>query len=108
MTSYLSLEQAEEQHSDEELLAVSVAHPSLFALLVRKYEAAFLRKALSIVREQEEAEDIVQEAFTKIYLNAKKFAPQEGASFSSWGYQILIKTPLLHTICAARGAADTR
>jgi len=80
--------------SDEELLALSVAHPSLFALLVRKYEAAFLRKALSIVRDEEDAVDVVQEAFTKIYLNAKKFKRQEGASFSSWGYRILINTAL--------------
>lgn len=85
-----------EEYTDEQLLAVSVAHPSLFAHLVRKYEEPFLRKALSIVREQEEAEDIVQEAFTKIYLNAKKFTPQEGASFSSWGYRILINTALTH------------
>ncbi len=43
-----------------------------------------------------EAEDIVQEAFTKIYLNAKRFKPVEGASFSSWGYRILINTALTH------------
>ncbi len=93
---YLSLEEKGEGKSDEELLALSVSHPSFFALLVRKYEDAFLRKALSIVHEQEEAEDIVQEAFTKIYLNAKKFKVVEGARFSSWGYRILINTALTH------------
>ncbi len=93
---YLSLEDTGEGKSDEELLSLSVAHPSLFALLVRKYEAAFLRKAVSIIRDEEEAIDIVQEAFTKIYLNAKKFTPQAGASFSSWGYRILINTALTH------------
>lgn len=91
---YMSLEEEWGVKSDEELLALSVAHPSLFALLVRKYEAAFLRKALSILRDEEDAVDIVQEAFTKIYLNAKKFTPQAGASFSSWGYRILINTAL--------------
>jgi len=82
--------------SDEEILVRSLAHPSLFALLVRKYEEPFLRKAMSIVHEKEEAEDVVQEAFTKIYLNAKKFKPVEGAQFSSWGYRILINTALTH------------
>ncbi len=82
--------------ADEDLLTQSVAHPSLFVNIVRKYEAAFLRKAISIVRSQEEAEDIVQEAFTKIYMNASKFQKQEGASFSSWGYRILINTALTH------------
>jgi len=93
---YLSLEEKGEGKSDEEILALSVKHPSLFALLVRKYEDAFLRKAMSIVRDEMASEDIVQEAFTKIYLNANKFAPQEGASFSSWGYRILINTALTH------------
>jgi RNA polymerase sigma-70 factor (ECF subfamily) len=93
---YLSLEEKGAGMSDEEVLAASVATPSLFALLVRKYEAPFLRKALTIVREQEAAEDVVQEAFTKIYLNAKKFKVVEGAQFSSWGYRILINTALTH------------
>ena len=82
--------------SDEQVLAASIAHPSLFALLVRKYEEPFLRKAMSIVHSPEEAEDIVQETFTKIYLNAGKFKTVEGASFSSWGYRILINTALTH------------
>ena len=82
--------------SDEQVLAASLSHPSLFALLVRKYEEPFLRKAMSIVHEREEAEDIVQEAFTKIYLNAGKFKTAEGARFSSWGYRILINTALTH------------
>src|SRR4051812_18052933 len=93
---YLSIEEQGEGRSDEELLALSVSHPSLFALLVRKYEQPFLRKALSIVKGQEEAEDVVQEAFTKIYINAAKFKKQEGAQFSSWGYRILINTALTH------------
>src|SRR5580704_14628809 len=93
---YLTLEEKGEGKSDEEILALSAAHPSLFALIVRKYEEAFLRKARSIVREEEAAEDVVQEAFTKIYLNAAKFQKQEGAQFSSWAYRILINTALTH------------
>lgn len=93
---YLSLEDKGAGKSDEELLALSVAQPSLFALLVRKYEAPFLRKAVSIIRDDIEAQDIVQEAFTKIYLNAGKFKTVEGASFSSWAYRILINTALTH------------
>ena len=81
---------------DEEVLALSVEQPSLFALLVRKYEAPFLRKAQSIIQDPHGAEDIVQEAFVKIYVNAPKFKKQEGASFSSWGYRILINTALTH------------
>lgn len=95
MTEYLTLE-PEEDLSDEELLARSIRHPALFARIVEKYEAPFLRRAQSIIRSDDEAQDIVQEAFTKIYLNAEKFKKQEGAAFSSWGWRILINTALTH------------
>src|SRR4051812_11774825 len=96
MQEYLSTDTTKEERSDEEVLLLSISHPSLFAVLVHKYEEAFLRKARSIVRDEEAAEDIVQETFTKIYLNAKKFKTVEGATFSSWGYRILINTALTH------------
>lgn len=79
--------------SDEEVLALSAHDPNAFEILVDRYEEAFLRKARQIVRvDPEAARDIVQDAFVKIYLNAAKFRVQEGASFSSWGYKILINT----------------
>lgn len=99
---YLREDTGKGQKSDEEVLLESLRRPSLFALLVRKYEEPFLRKALSIVRDREEVQDIVQETFTKIYLNASKFKKQEGASFSSWGYRILINTALTHYARAKR------
>ncbi len=92
---YLS-EGGPDERSDEEVLALSLQHPGLFAILVRKYEEPFLRKARGIIKDEHEAEDIVQEAFTKIYLNAGKFKVMEGAQFSSWGYRILINTALTH------------
>lgn len=96
LMGYLDSDNAGAERSDEELLALSVAHPGLFAILVRKYEDAFLRKAQSIIKDPHEAEDIVQEAFTKIYLNAKKFKVVEGAQFSSWAYRIVVNTSLTH------------
>jgi RNA polymerase sigma-70 factor, ECF subfamily len=95
MKESTSLEEARDM-SDEEVLLLSVQHPGFFALLVQKYEEPFLRKALRIVGGREEAEDVVQEAFVKIYLNAAKFKKQEGASFSSWGYRIVVNTALTH------------
>ena len=81
---------------DEEVLERSIAQPSLFAVLVERYQDAFLRKAESVVRSREEAEDIVQETFTKIYFNARRFKTVEGASFKSWGYKILMNTTFTH------------
>jgi RNA polymerase sigma-70 factor, ECF subfamily len=81
-------------HSDEHLLGLSLERPSVFAELVLRYESAFVRKAHSILKSREDAEDIVQEAFTKIYLNAHRFEDVHGASFKSWAYKILINTAL--------------
>lgn len=78
--------------SDEEILARSQVQPWLFAALLDRYQEPFLRKARSIVRNPLDAEEVVQDAFTKIYVNADKFSPQEGAKFSSWAYRILINT----------------
>jgi len=78
--------------SDEEILARSRREPWLFAILLDRYQEAFLRKTRSIIRSPEDAEEIVQDAFTKIYLNTERFTPQEGAKFSSWAYRILLNT----------------
>ncbi|MGH7141065.1 MAG: RNA polymerase sigma factor [Minisyncoccia bacterium] len=92
---------------DEEILAASLSRPALFASLVRRYEAPFLRKARGILCDDEEARDAVQEAFTKIYLNAKRFQPVEGASFSSWVWRILINTALTKYARRKRRRAET-
>ena len=78
--------------SDEEVLSFSVSKPDVFGIIIKRYEEAFLRKAKSILKGKEDAEDAVQETFIKIYLNALKFQIQEGASFKSWGYKILVNT----------------
>ena len=78
--------------SDEEILARSQKEPWIYAVLLDRYQVAFLRKARSIVRNELDAEEVVQDAFTKIYMNADKFKPQEGAKFSSWAYRILMNT----------------
>ena len=75
--------------TDAEVLARSQKEPDLFALLVRRYEAALLRRARTILKSPEDAEEVVQDAFTKMYLYADTYHPQEGASFSSWAYTIL-------------------
>ena len=70
--------------TDAEILARSQKEPDLFALLVRRYETALLRRARAILHSKEDAEEAVQDALTKMYLYADKYHAQEGASFSSW------------------------
>jgi RNA polymerase sigma-70 factor (ECF subfamily) len=77
---------------DEDVLMASRAQPWLFTVIVDRYQEPFLRKARGIVRNPLDAEEIVQDAFTKIYVYANKYEPQSGAKFSSWAYRILMNT----------------
>src|SRR5581483_12142225 len=78
------------QKADEDVLSASFKHPHLFELLVERYEEAFLRKARTVVHNDQVPRDIIQDTFVKIYLYGKKFRPIEGARFSSWAYKVLM------------------
>ena len=80
--------------TDEEILWRSRSEPWIFALLLDRYQDAFLRKAQSILHNTLDSEEVVQDAFTKVYLNIDRFEVREGAKFSSWAYTILINTAL--------------
>ena len=66
----------------------------MFGILVDRYQEAFLRKGLHMLRSRDLAEDAVQEAFIKIYKYAHKFSERGDASFRSWAYKILTNTCL--------------
>jgi RNA polymerase sigma-70 factor (ECF subfamily) len=85
------LEEKAATMSDGELLSASRKDPAVFEILVDRYEAAFLRKARSILYSKEDAEEVVQDTFTRMYVYADKYTPQEGAQFSSWAYAILTR-----------------
>jgi RNA polymerase sigma-70 factor (ECF subfamily) len=80
--------------TDEELLFRAHSEPWLFSILLDRYQDAFLRKSESILHSPLDSEEVVQDAFTKIYLNMHRFEVREGARFSSWAYTILINTAL--------------
>lgn len=80
------------ESADEEILRRSVYEPWLFAVLLERYQDAFLRKAKTVLKNEQDAEEIVQDTFVKIYLNAERFEVRAGAKFSSWAYAILMNT----------------
>ena len=82
----------EQQLPDEQILRLALSDPSYFSILVDKYQAPFLRKALGIVRNPADAEEIVQETFVKIYRYGHRFKKEENIEFKSWAYKILMNT----------------
>lgn len=81
-----------DSQTDEEILALSLEQPMYFEVLVDRYQVAFLRKSRSILKNEQDAIDAVQDTFVKIYTKGQSFQKQEGAQFSSWAYKILINT----------------
>ena len=79
---------------DEEVLKASLREPALFEVLMERYQEPLLRAAQRVVRNREDAEDIVQEAFVKMYKNADRFEKLDGIEFKSWAYKVTINTAI--------------
>ncbi len=58
-----------------------------FEQLVRSYDQNVLRMALNLLRSEEDARDVFQEAFLRVYRNLPKF--RFDCSFSTWLYRIV-------------------
>jgi RNA polymerase sigma-70 factor (ECF subfamily) len=59
-----------------------------FKLLVERYQRKVYSVALGMVRDREEARDIAQEAFTKVYKYLDHF--KGDSSFYTWLYRITV------------------
>ena len=75
------------QLSDEQLALLSIKDQASFGVLMRRYEEKLLRYAKRLVNKKEDAEDVLQEAFLKIYFNLNDFKKE--ARFSPWAYRIV-------------------
>ena len=67
--------------------AAQAGNSDAFEQLVREYDANVLRMAYNLLRSEEDARDIYQEAFLRVYRNLSKF--RFDCSFSTWLYRIV-------------------
>jgi RNA polymerase sigma-70 factor, ECF subfamily len=65
-----------------------------FDALVRRYDQEVLRMALRIVPSYEEAQDLYQEAFLKVYRSIGRFRLE--SKFSTWLYRVVMNVCLDH------------
>src|SRR5208283_251486 len=61
-----------------------------FETLVRKYQNRAMNIVYSLIGRDRESEDIVQEAFLKVYHSLKSF--ERRSQFSTWLYRIVVNT----------------
>lgn len=92
--------------SDEALLELSLSKPHAFEVLIGRYQTQFLSRATMVVRSRDQAEDIVQETFIRIYRFAPRFNPEEG-NFRAWALTILMNVARTHYQRSARDRSHT-
>ena len=79
--------------ADEEVIRrIRAGEPELFEILMRRYNQRLYRVARSIVKNEAEAEDVMQQAYVNAYAHLDQFA--ERARFSTWLTRIAVHEAL--------------
>jgi RNA polymerase sigma-70 factor, ECF subfamily len=87
---------------DEEIVArILAGAAALFEVLMRRYNQRLYRVAVSILRNDAEAEDVMQEAYVRAYAHLNQFAGE--AKFSTW----LTKIAVHEALARLRGRGRT-
>jgi len=77
-----------EIYSDEEIIErVRSEDQELYAVIMDRYQDKLLRYAFSLIKDEQNSADIVQESFIKAFINLKGFDIKK--KFSSWIYRIV-------------------
>ena len=85
------MKQACDSLSDEELMSrIGTGDANAFSILVRRHTTRFYASSFRIVLNKEDAEDIVQDAFTKLWNGKAVWQANRGAKFTTWFYRIVI------------------
>ncbi|MBL7739277.1 MAG: sigma-70 family RNA polymerase sigma factor [Chitinophagaceae bacterium] len=63
-----------------------------FSLLIKKYEANVFRTAMGLLHSKEDAEEITQDVFLKVYQSLSSFNGR--SAFSTWLYRITINSSI--------------
>ncbi len=81
--------------TDEELVALTLEKPEVYAFLVERFEEKLLRYIMRISRStKEDGEDLLQEVFLSAYKNLNDF--DQDLKFSSWIYRITHNKVISH------------
>jgi RNA polymerase sigma-70 factor (ECF subfamily) len=79
--------------NDESIVAqVKAGEPALFEVLMRRHNQRLFRAARAIVRDDDEAEDVMQEAYVQAFRKLEQFEGR--AKFSTWLTRIVVNEAL--------------
>lgn len=76
---------------DHELLAlIKDGSGQAFAVLVERHTERFYRLAYRYLQHKEAAEDVVQDAFLKLWENPVLWQPERNSKFTTWFYRVVV------------------
>jgi RNA polymerase sigma-70 factor (ECF subfamily) len=79
------------EKDDQELLAVvQEGSQPAFDELVQRHTQRFYRLAYRYVQNRETAEDLVQDAFVRLWENPASWRPDRNSKFTTWFYRIVV------------------
>ena len=84
-----------EQDDIYHVQSVLAGNTASFAVLVNRHKEMAFNLALKIVRHREDAEEIAQDAFVKVYQSLRSF--KGDSKFSTWLYRIVYNAAISHT-----------
>lgn len=76
------------------LLRIKEGDHNAFAILVTRHNIKFYNLAFRYMASREEAEDVVQMCFLKLWENPDIWQEEKGAKFTTWFYRIIVNTCL--------------
>ena len=91
-----------EQQDAEVIAQVLQGNTAMFELLMRRYNERVYRTARAIVRDEQEAEDVMQQAYVNAFTHLRQF--KGSAQFSTWLTRIAIN----ESLARVRRQADTK
>jgi RNA polymerase sigma-70 factor (ECF subfamily) len=76
---------------DDQLLAlIQDGDGQAFAVLVERHTERFYRLAFRYLQNKEAAEDVVQDAFVKLWESPALWQPERNSKFTTWFYRIVV------------------
>jgi RNA polymerase sigma-70 factor (ECF subfamily) len=92
--------------SDEEVIdRVLTGETALYELLVRRHNQKLYRAIRAVLRDDTEAEDVMQEAYVRAFQNLRKF--EKRASFATWVTRIGVNEAIARLKIHQRWAEDS-
>lgn len=80
-----------ENITDEQLMIrIGDGDRTAYKMLVDRHLRIFLGFATRVAGNRDEAEDIMQEAFIRVWKNAAKWDPGRGTRFTTWFYRVVM------------------